>query len=128
MEMSVTPFWLAAATTVCFGFLAWRAGRSVILWAISGVVLGLVVSTIIFGLGQSVAIPFTEADIAKEKLRWTLESVAVLVVLGWVFTLSLHRTHQLVLRTTQTAPAPLATTAATAPEPPADPKAPTKPK
>ncbi len=49
--VGLIPWPVAAATAAWFGVMAYKAGKSVVLWAIGGGLLGLVVTTIILGLG-----------------------------------------------------------------------------
>ena len=80
-----------AATAVWFGIMAHRAGKNRVVWAIGGGVLGLVVTTLVLGLGQATFLPFCTEEILKFRLMMT--GIAVLLVsgLGWLFTGSLHQ-------------------------------------
>ncbi|MCX6924659.1 MAG: hypothetical protein NT154_15810 [Verrucomicrobia bacterium] len=103
------PWPVAVATATWFGVMAYKAGKNCVLWSIGGGLLGLVVTTIVMGLGQATFIPSSTEEIAS--FRFKVAALAILLVLfvGWLFTGSLHR-HLL---------ASLKRTAAVVPEAPA---------
>jgi hypothetical protein len=91
MSMSTTPWLLAFAGAVCFGFLAWRAGRNWISWGLTGGLFALVTTTFVFGLGSASCIPFSDRDWAAYQTTWALLSVGIIAVLGALFTVGLWR-------------------------------------
>jgi len=91
MNVSIVPWALAAATALWFGWMAGRSGRNWILWALGGGLFALVTATIIFGVGHASAIPFSDRERARLQDDWTLLSIAVIGVLGWLFTMPFHR-------------------------------------
>ena len=71
--------------------MAYKSRKNCVLWSIGGGLLGLVVTTIVMGLGQATFIPFSTEEIAPFRLK--MAGLAILLVLfaGWLFTGSLHR-------------------------------------
>jgi len=62
-----------------------RSGKSVVLWAIGGGLMGLVVTTIILGLGQATFIPFDTQEIAPFRIKvWVSRAPGRLR--RWLFT------------------------------------------
>jgi hypothetical protein len=107
------PWPVAAATAVWFGVMAWKASKNRVMWAIGGGLLGLVVTTIVAGLGQATFIPFSSGEVAGFRVKVAVLAILLVAGIGWLFTGSLHR-HLL---------ASMKGTAAPAPEPPAKPPA-----
>jgi hypothetical protein len=91
MEIGTTPWWLALVTAVWFALMAQRAGRSGLLWGISGGLFALVAATLILGLGRAMTIPFSDHDRAVARMQWTIAVVLVIAPLGLLFTLGLLR-------------------------------------
>lgn len=85
------PWPIAAATAAWFGFMAWKSGKTLVLWAIGGGVLGLVLSTIVLGLAQATFIPFYTGETPVFRLKVAVLAVVVVFCAGWLFTGSLHR-------------------------------------
>ena len=85
------PWALACATTVWFGLLAVRAGKSLPLWGLAGGFFGLISSTCMFGLGQATAIPFSDRERSTLHVEWTLAAVAIVLLVGGMFTWNLWR-------------------------------------
>ncbi len=93
MELGSVPWLLAGLTGAWFGWMAHRAGRNLTLWGVGGAAFALVTSTIVLGLGQAAAIPYSDHDRSVEHLEWVLSAVALIAILGWLLTMSLHRHH-----------------------------------
>jgi len=85
------PWPIAAAAAAWFGFMAWKSGKTVVLWAIGGGVLGLVLSTLVLGLAQAMFIPFYAGETAVFRLKMTVLAIVIVVCAGWLFTGSIHR-------------------------------------
>ena len=85
------PWAVAAGTAVWFGLMAFRSGKSTVLWSIGGGLMGLVVTTVILGLGQATFIPFSTQEIAPFRLKVAGLAIFVVVCVGWLFTGGLHR-------------------------------------
>ena len=85
------PWILAIATAIWYGFAARRAGRNAVLWSLAGGLFALVVSTIVMGLGNAAAMPFSDQQRSRLHLQWTGEAVVLIGILGWLFTLGLRR-------------------------------------
>ena len=116
--MSLTiPWILTVVTALLFGWMAWRAERNWVLWALGGGLFALVSSTIVFGLGHASTVPFSERERSALQLQWAIISVVLLVVIGWLLTLSLHRQHLLLWRLFRPGTAQLSPTPASAGEP-----------
>ena len=111
--IGLIPWPVALATAVWFGVMAARSDKNFVLWAIGGGLLGLVVTTIILGLGQATFMPFSTEAITPFRLRTAGLAILLILGVGWLFTGSLHR-HLL---------ASLKRTAASAPETPPKPSA-----
>jgi hypothetical protein len=107
------PWPVAAGAAVWFGMMARKAGKNTALWAVGGGILGLVVTTIVMGLGQATFIPFYHAEIAPFRIKMAALAILLVGGIGWLFTGSLHR--QLL--------ASLKRPAASAPDAPAKPPA-----
>ena len=87
----VIPWILAVATAIWYSFTARRAGRNAVLWSLAGGLFALVVSTIVMGLGNAAAMPFSDQQRSRLHLQWTGEAVVLIGILGWLFTLGLRR-------------------------------------
>jgi hypothetical protein len=85
------PWPVAVGAAVWFGVMALKAGKNSVLWAVGGGILGLVVATIVMGLGQATFIPFYSAEIAPFRIKMAALAVLLVVAIGWLFTGSLHR-------------------------------------
>ncbi|HOX58577.1 MAG TPA: hypothetical protein P5205_16135 [Candidatus Paceibacterota bacterium] len=85
------PWPVAAASAVWFGVMAYKSAKNFVLWAIGGGLLGLVLTTIVLGLGQSMFIPYYTAEIASFRLKLTILAVVLVGCVGWLFTGPLHR-------------------------------------
>ena len=85
------PWAVAAATAVWFSLMASKAGNSTVLWGIGGGLMGLVVTTIILGLGQATFIPFSTEEIAPFRLKVSALAILLVASVGWLFTGGLHR-------------------------------------
>jgi hypothetical protein len=103
--VGVIPWPVAVATAIWFGVMAYKSGKNCVLWSIGGGLLGLVVTTIVLGLGQATFIPLSTEEIAP--FRFKMAALAILLVLfaGWLFTGSLHR-HLLASLKQSAAPPP----------------------
>jgi hypothetical protein len=94
----IAPWILAAATALWFGLMARRAARAWTLWGLGGGVFGLVTATIVWGVGESASIPFSEHDLELFHIKWTIIAVILIGVLGWLLTLGLHQQHLAIWR------------------------------
>jgi len=99
------PWAVAAATAVWFGVMALRSGKSTVLWAIGGGLMGLVATTVIIGLGQATFIPFSTQEIAPFRLKVAGLAIFIVACVGWLFTGGLHRHLLAFLRPEGAAPA-----------------------
>jgi hypothetical protein len=98
MSLTTIPWILTVVTALLFGWMAWRAQRNWVLWVFGGGLFALVSSTIVFGLGHASTFPFSERERSALQLQWTIISVVLIAVIGWLLTLSLHRQHLLIWR------------------------------
>ena len=89
--MNGVPWLVAVVTAIWFGFAAQRAERNWVLWSLGGGLFALVASTIVFGLGHAAAMPFSDQERTRLHLQWTGEAVVLIGIMGWLFTLGLHR-------------------------------------
>lgn len=101
MTVTFVPWCLAALTALCFGWLARRTDHNWGLWAVGGAAFALVTATVVFGLGHSIATPFTRAEWVRDHIRWTFEATGLVLVLGWLLTLGLHQHHRVLGRWAQ---------------------------
>ena len=85
------PWPVAVATAAWFGMMAYKSGKSIVLWAIGGGLMGLVATTIILGLGQATFIPFDTQEIAPFRMKVVGLAVLLVACVGWLFTGGLHR-------------------------------------
>jgi hypothetical protein len=99
------PWAVTAATAAWFGMMAFKAGKSTVLWAIGGGLMGLIVTTVILGLGQATFIPFYTQEIAPFRMKVVGLAVLLVACVGWLFTGGLHR-HLLAFLKPQSAPPP----------------------
>ena len=103
--VGLIPWPVAVATAIWFSVMANKSGKNCVLWAIGGGLLGLVVTTIVLGLGQATFIPFSTAEIAPFRLKMTALAILIVLFVGWLFTGTLHR-HLLASLKQAAAPAP----------------------
>jgi hypothetical protein len=120
------PWPVAAATAAWFGFMAWKSGKTVVLWAIGGGVLGLVLSTLILGLAQALFIPFYTGETPLFRMKIVLLAIVVVLGAGWLFTGSIHR-HLLASGRNQAEELPPPPTPPSPEPPPQTPATPAKP-
>ena len=113
MNIGSIPWLLALLTALWFGLMAWQAGRSWILWAVSGAVFGLVTATLILGLARAMTIPFSDHERSAGQTEWTVAVIIVVALLGWLLTLGLHRHHLALWKLTSSTPQPTSTMAGT---------------
>jgi hypothetical protein len=85
------PWPVAAAAAIWFGVMAYTSAKNFVLWAIGGGLLGLVLTTIVMGLGQATFIPFYTAEIPAFRLKLGAVAVVLVLCVGWLFTGTLHR-------------------------------------
>jgi hypothetical protein len=85
------PWPVAAATAAWFGVMAYKSGKSIVLWAIGGGVMGLILTTIILGLGQATFIPFDTQAVAPYRIKIAGLAITIIACVGWLFTGGLHR-------------------------------------
>ena len=85
------PWAVAAATAAWFGMMAYKSGKSIVLWAIGGGLMGLVATTIILGLAQATFLPFYTQEVASFRLKVAGLAILLVACAGWLFTGSLHR-------------------------------------
>ena len=85
------PWPVALATAAWFGVMAYKAGKSSVLWAIGGGLMGLVVTTVILGLAQATFLPFDSEQVAPFRLKVAALAIVLIACVGWLFTGSLHR-------------------------------------
>ena len=104
--IGLIPWPVAAATAIWFSMMAFKAGKSVVLWGIGGGLMSLVVTTIILGVGQATFIPFYTQEVAPFRMKMAVLAMLVVACIGWLFTGGLHR-HLLALLKPQGAPAPI---------------------
>jgi len=104
--IGMIPWPVAAATAAWFGFMAHKAGKNWVVWAIGGGVLALVVTTTVVGLAQATFIPYYTGEIVTLRLKVAGLAVLLVFCLGWLFTGTLHQ-HivELLKRREQAAPA-----------------------
>jgi hypothetical protein len=114
--IGIIPWPIAVATALWFGVMAHKAGKNRVLWAIGGGLLGLVLSTVVLGLGQATFIPFSTEEIVPFRLKATGLAILLVLGVGWLFTGSLHR-HLLASFKRSPAPAPEAPSKPPAPGP-----------
>ena len=99
------PWPVALAAAGWFVLMATKAGKNRVLWALGGGMLGLVVTTLIAGLGQATFIPFYSAAVAPFRMKAAVLAILLVAGIGWLFTGSLHR-HLLTSLKTGAAPTP----------------------
>jgi hypothetical protein len=100
------PWLLCLATAAWFAFMAFRGKGGIIGWAVAGAVLGLITSTIIMGLGNAAYIAMSEAAAQSFRIKSAFLSVVAILVLGWIFSLSLHQHHLVIWRLVRRSPGP----------------------
>lgn len=88
--IGAVPWPVAAATAVWFGVMAYKARKNAVLWGIGGGMLGLVVTTIVMGLGQAAFIPFTNGEQSMFRIKIGALAICIVFCLGWLFTGTLH--------------------------------------
>jgi hypothetical protein len=98
METERLPWLLALLTAGWFGWMANRMSRNWILWAVGGAAFGLVISTLVLGLGDATSIPFSDHARKVSEIKWAAAAVLAIGVIGWMLTAGLHRHHHFVWR------------------------------
>jgi hypothetical protein len=93
METERIPWLFAILTAAWFGWMASRADRTWVLWAVGGAAFGLVISSLVIGLGRASSIPFSEHERQIAELKWIGVVLALIALGGWLLTSSLHRHH-----------------------------------
>jgi hypothetical protein len=92
--MRMIPWVLCTLTAVWFAWLAFRAGRGWLLWAIGGGLFALVTSTAVLGLGDAAYIPISHQAHLRFQLGIVATACVLVILLGWVFTAHLHGQHR----------------------------------
>ena len=98
MSLTTVPWIIAIITSLWFGFMALRAERNWVLWGLGGGLFALVTSTIVFGLGHASSTPFSEHERSSLQVQWSVISILLVGIIGWLLTLGLHRQHLLLGR------------------------------
>ena len=75
----VWPFILAFVAAIGFGFLAFRARRNWVAWALGGAAFGLVTATFASGLANAAAVPYTQAVRTSHQL---IAAAVTVVIVG----------------------------------------------
>jgi hypothetical protein len=88
--IGAVPWPVAFATAAWFGVMAYKARKNAVLWGIGGGMLGLVVTTIVMGLGQAAFIPFTNGEESMFRLKIGALAIFIVFCFGWLFTGTLH--------------------------------------
>src|SRR5213078_4122516 len=97
--MNLTLPWIfALLTALAFAFIAWRTRQGPLFWGLAGAIHGLVTSTIILGLGDAAHISLSRESAQAFLMKELFLTTVAIVLLGWVFTLALHRNHLLIWR------------------------------
>ena len=91
MQTEGVPWIFAVLTSGWFGWMAYRAGRSWMIWAVGGAAFGLVGSTLVLGLGHASSIPFSEHQRRMDQLKWIAAAALLIALIGWLLTAGLHR-------------------------------------
>jgi hypothetical protein len=93
METEGAPWLFALLTAAWFWWMANRANRTRTLWAVGGGAFGLVISTLILGLGRARSLPISDQHRSVTQLKWAIVAAVVIIIAGWVLTSGLHRHH-----------------------------------
>jgi hypothetical protein len=88
--IGIVPWPVAAVAAIWFGVMAYKAQKNAVLWAIGGGMLGLIVTTVVMGLGQAAFIPFTSAEQSAFRVKIAGLAIFIVFCLGWLFTASIH--------------------------------------
>lgn len=88
--VGIIPWPVAFVTAGWLAVMAVKARKNAALWALGGGVLGLVVTTIIMGLAQSVFIPMTDNEVTPYRIKMAFVAILVVFALGWLFAGSIH--------------------------------------
>jgi hypothetical protein len=88
--IGLIPWPVAAATATWFGVMAYKARKNSVLYAIGGGLVGLVITTLVMGLGQAAFIPFTSGEESMFRMKMAAVALLIVVCIGWWFTGSLH--------------------------------------
>ena len=92
MQTSYALVWLMAlATAAWFSMVARRAKTSWILWGIGGGLLGVFITTVVFGLTEAACIPLSIHEAAVFQFRAVLTSVLIILLSGGALTWSFYR-------------------------------------
>lgn len=91
----MTPWLLALATAAWFAVMALWAGRNCISWAIGGAFFGLVTATLVLGVWHATYLSMSHEAYVNFRVKSIGSAAAVILVLGWLLTASLHRHPQI---------------------------------
>ncbi|HVV70876.1 MAG TPA: hypothetical protein VHI52_05140 [Verrucomicrobiae bacterium] len=94
MNITVVPWIVAAFSAACFALMARHFGRSWAPWGLAGGFFALIVTTIVWGVGHAAGIPFSDHDRTMFHLRWTLESLGLVVIVMALLALRLRMTSR----------------------------------
>jgi len=82
------PFVLALFSAVLFGFMGFRSRGSAVLWAIAGAVFALFSATIISGLADATAVPYTDSVRSGRQAVAMILSILFVGVIAGAFVLA----------------------------------------
>lgn len=78
--------------------MAFRAGRSWYGWALGGALFALVTSTIVLGVSHAMFLPMSRASADAYQIKSLAVTLVVVLALGWLLTISLHRHPHLIFK------------------------------
>ncbi len=84
----------ALATAVWFGWMAHRAGRTWISWALGGAFFALAATTLVLGVSGAMFIPMSHEAAEMHRVKSAGACALVVLVFGWIFSAGLHRHPQ----------------------------------
>ena len=88
------PWLFALATAVWFGWMAHRAGRTWISWALGGAFFALVATTLVLGVSGAMFVPMSHEAIETHRVKSLAACAFVVLLFGWIFSAGLHRHPQ----------------------------------
>ena len=78
------PFVIAAAAAVVFGWIGLRGRGAWLLWALAGAVFGLFTASLISGLADATALPYTDVVKSGHQAVALVISILIVAIIGFL--------------------------------------------
>jgi Na+-transporting NADH:ubiquinone oxidoreductase subunit NqrB len=88
---NLSVYILAGLTAACFGLIAYKLQKGVVLWFIGGAVLALSVGGISLGLAHAAILPYTPSELHRMKWIGTTVAAFLIGITGAILTVANRR-------------------------------------